>query len=348
MVDVPGFDRAAHERMLRSLLRRVPRQLEPFHSQRLLLLYFAVTGCDILGCADGPTMAGAVRNELRCCYDTTSGGFCPVPVDAFLTAATLTMTHCAVRVLEATGGLERALQSWLPAAKVAAFVAACYVRQADTDVRPGLVGGFRALPGSAEVDLRFTYSAIMTLRGVGVSLEAAGIDEALAVAFLLQSVSPMDGGFASVPGGAEAHCGMTFCGVASLSLMGRLHRPELAALRRRLRRYCIMRVGTSFCNGAAAHVGFQGRPNKPCDSCYTHWVGCSLKLLEVECTDACIASTVAFVLACQDAQHGGFAKGEEAYADPLHTCLALSGVAVLAPELLGLRPVAADTGAVCF
>jgi geranylgeranyl transferase type-1 subunit beta len=337
--DAHGFHRGLHERLVRGLMRRLPAEVEAFHSQRLLLLYFAVVGGDVLALDDGPSAAASVSEELRRCYDSVSGGFCPVRLSDFTTTATLTMTHCALRVLEAVGALDNALRSWLPASKVAEFVTACHVQTGN------LAGGFAAFPGSAEVDVRFTYSALMALRGVGLSVREAGIDGECVTQFLLRSVSVMDGGFASVPGGAEAHGGMTFCGVASLCLLGRLHEPDLADLRRRLKRYCVMRVGTSFCDGAAGAVGIQGRPNKPCDTCYTYWVGCSLAMLGVGWSDEAVEGTVNFALACQDTTSGGIAKEEDACSDPMHTCLALSGLAVIAPGHLGLRQVDPRTGA---
>ena len=325
--------------------------MESFHSQRLLLLYFAVVGADILGvddAASGTPTAHAIADELRRCYDETTGGFCAVARDEFLTAPTLTMTHCALRVLESVGALQGALDSWLAASKTAAFVKACSANEAvRLSSLPLLAGGFAALPGSAEVDVRFTYSALMVLRCLNVTPAEAGLDVCLVGAFIMRSFCPLDGGFGSLPGAAEAHGGMTFCAVASLSLLGMLHGPELVDVRRKLRRYCAMRLGTSFCEGEAEYVGIQGRPNKPCDTCYTHWVGCTIALLGMELDDEAVDNIIRFVMACQDHNgRGGIAKEADVYADPMHTCLALSGLAVLAHDRLGLRRVSPDTGLV--
>ena len=62
--------------------------------------------------------------------------------------------------------------------------------------------------------------------------------------------------------------GSTFCAVASLMLMGRLHSTLTPRQREHLKRWCIMRQQT----------GFQGRPNKPADTCYSFWVGATLKV----------------------------------------------------------------------
>ena len=64
--------------------------------------------------------------------------------------------------------------------------------------------------------------------------------------------------------------GSNFCALASLTLMGRLNDvfPPGSPARRRLRSWCIHRQ----------YSGFQGRPNKPVDTCYSFWVGSSLEV----------------------------------------------------------------------
>jgi geranylgeranyl transferase type-1 subunit beta len=184
----------------------------------------------------------------------------------------------------------------------------------------------------------------MVLRGVGVSLDAAGIDAEKLLTFVLRSESPMGSGFGACPGSAEAHGGMTYCAVASLVLLGELSKPRHEALRRRLKRFCAMRAGTSFCDKSAGSVGFQGRPNKPCDTCYTFWIGASLAMLQVEWSEEAIDSVGRFVLLSQDDCTGGIGKETDAAADPLHTYFGLSGLAVLAHERMGLRPIEPHTG----
>ena len=62
--------------------------------------------------------------------------------------------------------------------------------------------------------------------------------------------------------------GSTFCAVASLVLMNRLEVALMTRQIKRLKRWCIMRQES----------GFQGRPNKPVDTCYSFWVGATLKV----------------------------------------------------------------------
>lgn len=62
--------------------------------------------------------------------------------------------------------------------------------------------------------------------------------------------------------------GSTFCAIASLHLMGTLDKCFSKYNLERLKRWCLIRQKN----------GFQGRPNKPVDTCYSFWVGASLKV----------------------------------------------------------------------
>jgi geranylgeranyl transferase type-1 subunit beta len=72
------------------------------------------------------------------------------------------------------------------------------------------------------------------------------------------------------------------------------------------------------------HQGYSGRTNKDTDSCYSFWVGATLKLLgEFSYTD--ISSTMDFLLnSCQSNATGGFSKIPKSYPDILHSFYSLS------------------------
>ena len=61
--------------------------------------------------------------------------------------------------------------------------------------------------------------------------------------------------------------GSTYCALASLVLMNRLNTLTSDQLEK-IKRWCIFRQKS----------GFHGRPNKPVDTCYSFWVGASLKV----------------------------------------------------------------------
>jgi geranylgeranyl transferase type-1 subunit beta len=67
--------------------------------------------------------------------------------------------------------------------------------------------------------------------------------------------------------GLEAHGGSTYCAIAALVLMDRLDVFSPDQLDK-LQRWLLLRQIN----------GFQGRPNKPDDTCYSFWVGASLRV----------------------------------------------------------------------
>ncbi len=77
----------------------------------------------------------------------------------------------------------------------------------------------------------------------------------------IQKSKNYDGGYAQGPW-QESHGGSTFCAIASLKLMDLLdpteHQDTIVWLLNR------------------QTMGFQGRVNKPEDTCYSFWIGASL------------------------------------------------------------------------
>ena len=96
-----------------------------------------------------------------------------------------------------------------------------------------------------------------------------GMDVEKAANFLF-SIQSYEGGFAQNLG-RESHGGSTFCALAALQLMGKLE-DMCEENRNRLVYWCLNRQQS----------GFNGRPNKPVDTCYSFWLGASLTLLGVQ------------------------------------------------------------------
>lgn len=84
--------------------------------------------------------------------------------------------------------------------------------------------------------------------------------------------------------------------------------------------------------------GFQGRPNKPVDTCYSFWVGASLKILDtLHLTN--YANNKKYVYETQDDVVGGFSKWPDTYTDPMHTYLGLAGLSLIGEKgLLEIVP----------
>lgn len=74
--------------------------------------------------------------------------------------------------------------------------------------------------------------------------------------------------------------------------------------------------------------GFQGRPNKPIDTCYSFWVGGALKILDVYDLIS-FSKNEEFVLSTQHDIIGGMSKWLNVTPDPLHTYMGLAGLSLM-------------------
>ncbi|PVD19709.1 hypothetical protein C0Q70_20200 [Pomacea canaliculata] len=183
-------------------------------------------------------------------------------------------------------------------------------------------GSFSCVPEGSETDMRFVYCAACISY---ILNDWSGVDTTKAVDYITKSIS-YEGAIGQGPG-TEAHGGPTFCAVASLFLMNKLSSTLSAQQCARLQRWCIMRQES----------GFQGRPNKPVDTCYSFWVGATLQLLGIlDLTDFLFNRT--FILSTQSSITGGLAKWIDNPPDPLHTYLGLCGLSLIGePGLLTLH-----------
>ena len=174
-------------------------------------------------------------------------------------------------------------------------------------------GSYRAALGGGENDMRFLYCAACVCT---ILNDWAGMDQDAAVDYVLASFS-YEGGVGQGPG-LEAHGGSTFCAVAALSLMGRLEEVGEARLES-LTAWCVQRQ--------VPGSGYMGRPNKPEDTCYSFWVGATLAILgRLDMTDTSASRN--YVLSTQDPVTGGMAKWVDSGVDPLHTYMGLSGLSL--------------------
>uniref|UniRef100_A0A8C2NS07 Geranylgeranyl transferase type-1 subunit beta n=1 Tax=Capra hircus TaxID=9925 RepID=A0A8C2NS07_CAPHI len=112
--------------------------------------------------------------------------------------------------------------------------------------------------------------------------------------------------------------GSTFCGIASLCLMGKLEEVFSEKELNRIKRWCIMRQQN----------GYHGRPNKPVDTCYSFWVGATLKLLKIfQYTN--FEKNRNYILSTQDRLVGGFAKWPDSHPDALHAYFGICGLSLM-------------------
>jgi len=138
----------------------------------------------------------------------------------------------------------------------------------------------------------------------------SGVDQDRAVSYI-RACRSFDGALALLPGN-EGHGGSTFCGIASLVLMQRCDDVLDDTWRNELIHWCVNRqVG-----------GLQGRPNKNEDTCYSYWIGGTLRLLGAfDLMDH--EALRGFVMQCQT-RMGGFSKLIGAFPDVLHAYYSLA------------------------
>ncbi|XP_071844987.1 geranylgeranyl transferase type-1 subunit beta-like [Apostichopus japonicus] len=182
-------------------------------------------------------------------------------------------------------------------------------------------GSFQATSDGSENDMRFLYCACCISH---IIQDWGGIDIERAIKFIHQSLAH-DFGIGEVPGG-EGHGGTTFCAIASLSLIGQLETTFTEKEKEGIIRWCVSRQQS----------GFNGRPNKPVDTCYSFWLGATLKLLGAyDLID--FQWNRKFILSTQDSRIGGFAKWPDYHPDALHAYLGLCGLSLMGEE--GILPI---------
>lgn len=297
-----------HARYLKGLLKIMPSCLADLDSSRLVMAFFVISGLDMLNCLDdlSEEEKHQVIEWIYMLQVTGAGarsGFMPsttIPYSApkYLYGH-LAMTYTGLVTLLILGDdLSRVDRK-----SIIEGIRGC--QNAD--------GSFTAIVIGSESDMRFFYCACCIS---AILNDWSGINKAKAIDYVLQSIS-YDGAIGQGPG-LESHGGSTFCAIASLFLMNELNNVLTNAQLNRIRRWCLMRQDG----------GFQGRPGKPSDNCYSFWIGATLQLLNAgHLSDH--ASNKEFLLNTQDSLIGGFAKFENIDPDPLHTYLGLCGLSLL-------------------
>lgn len=170
-----------------------------------------------------------------------------------------------------------------------------------------------------ETDTRFTYCALLTLSILG-RLEEVNLERA--VEFILKCQN-FDGGFGCIPD-AESHAGQVFCCVGTLALAGALDRLDEASRDR---------LGFWLCERQLPCGGFNGRPDKLEDVCYSWWVLASLSMLgQMDFIDG--KKLESFIGQCQDEAEGGFADRPGDMPDVFHTFFGLAALSLLGDKRL--------------
>ncbi|XP_021910432.1 geranylgeranyl transferase type-1 subunit beta [Carica papaya] len=195
-------------------------------------------------------------------------------------------------------------------------------------------GSFMPIHTGAEMDLRFVFCAA----AICYMLEDwRGMDREKAKEYIL-SCQSYDGGFGLIPG-SESHGGATYCAVASLRLMGYIGDDLLSESNSSSLIDVPLLLDWSL-QRQAGDAGFQGRANKPSDTCYAFWVGAVLRILGgykfVE-----KKALRQFLFSCQS-KYGGFSKFPGELPDLYHSYYGFTAFSLL--EEPGLNPLCAELG----
>ncbi|RZC41524.1 geranylgeranyl transferase type-1 subunit beta [Asbolus verrucosus] len=304
------FNPKSHKKYLLRILHGLPSSLSSMDTHRVILIYFAISGLDLLNELDSVPNKQSIIDwiySLQVCDDTELvSGFQGSPTlntklnngqNALYKWGHIATTYSALATLVILGdNLERIDKaSIIQSLRTLQLSNGCYMGAKE----------------GTEHDMRFVFCAAC----ISYILDDwSGMDIDKTVDFIIKSIS-YDFGIAQAPE-LESHSGSTFCALATLALSKQLHRLSETQLDG-LKRWLLNRF----------EFGFTGRPNKPSDTCYSFWTGGALKILNayhfIEAKD-----NNQYILVTQD-KNGGFSKWVNTVPDPMHTYLGLAGLSFM-------------------
>jgi geranylgeranyl transferase type-1 subunit beta len=311
------FDRYRHIQYFAYCVRQLPGSYSKLDTNRLTLAHFGVHALDMLGVWEDEAMQTSLGLEKRAIIDWIYAMQVPAKKEypsqagfkggSFLGGSFedtadqpwqynhghIAMNYTALATLRTLG------DDWSRLDRKGILEALKGLQLTD--------GSFASISVGSEHDMRFLYCACCISHMLN---DWSCIDSDKAISYI-RSCRGFDGAIALLPG-QESHGGSTFCAVASLVLMKAVDKVIDREWRRDLLRWCVNR---QVC-------GMQGRPNKNEDSCYSYWIGGTLRLLD---NDQLLDHTAlqSFVMNCQT-QMGGFSKLIGAYPDMLHAYYSLA------------------------
>lgn len=331
-----NFTRLRHMQYFVRCLAKLPPRHAALDTNRLTMVHFAVQSLDMLGFFDTPENLEtySVRKDeiIEWIYNLQTDPFPKAPGTAgfkggsflgphyknvhededcgcycygYYNQGHLAMTYSALCTLITLGDdLKRVHRHEIVAGLK-------FLQQKD--------GSFRCLDHGSECDLRFVYCACAISY---ILKDWTGVDKHAAIQYI-QSCRTFDGALSLVPC-QESHGGSTFCGIASLALMGELDRVLECnpGWKQDLIRWCVSRQ----------IKGMQGRPNKLEDTCYSYWIGGTLEILGYgNLLDKNALNE--YVMECQT-DLGGFSKVREDayYPDLLHSFYSLAWLSISEEE----------------
>jgi len=317
------FEKHKHIKFFERCFKMLPYQYASADTNRMTFLYFCISGLDLLGALDDVLTPEIKKKTIDWIYaqqihpDPNIGniGQCGFRGGPFLghkfdpnatetlhepyDASNLAMTYTALISLIILGDdLSRVNRK-------AIVESIAQLQQKDGSFAPVIFG--------MEYDMRFLYCASVISY---ILNDWSGINIEKAIEFIKNSQT-YDFGI-SQGYGLESHGGPTFCAVAALSLMNKLD--EGLKSKKDTLYWCLSRQVN----------GFQGRANKPPDTCYSFWIGAAIcildgyKYVDFEANKQFLYSTQTL--------YGGFSKYPDTeIPDILHSYMGIASLAIL-PE----------------
>jgi len=295
--------REKHVHFLLSGLQGLPRKTSTLSSGQPWLLFWITNTLEMLKEPLPLPMKLSIVEYLRACVCPKTGAFTGGPYQrphlapcyAAMTAITILGIPEAYDVVQRKG-----LHDFIVSMR--------------SSSQPGLF----TMHERGESDMRAVYCAIVsaTLAGVLDQTITAGVSD-----FIVRSQS-YEGGIGAEPFG-EAHGGFTFCGTATMCILGEGKKLNLPKLEEWL-----------VCRQMSTEGGFQGRTNKLVDSCYSYWQGAVFPVLQLiqSPQDTPLYDHLALqaylLVACQSTKTGGLVDKPLASPDYYHTCYSLAGLSL--------------------
>lgn len=313
-----SLKRRAHVRYFIRHLAGLPRAYSNLDSTRLVLTFFAISGLDVLNSLD--SLSSERKQEII----------------NWIYSLQITNDEELVSGFQGTSILntvenknQNSLFKWGHIANT--YSALCSLLALGDDLsrinRESIIKSIRALQDEegcfsaakegTESDMRFVYCAACVCY---ILDDWSGMDIEKTIQFILNSIS-YDYGIGQGPE-LESHGGPTYCAIATLILLQRLDVLSDKQIDG-IKRWLVFRQID----------GFQGRPNKPVDTCYSFWIGATLRMLGAHDLIN-YDKNYEYVMSTEDPVIGGFSKWVDTHPDPLHTYLGLGSLSLMHKENL--------------
>ena len=124
---------------------------------------------------------------------------------------------------------------------------------------------YNYIVNDSDSDIRFIYCALSIFVFLESKNEIPNYFDINKVKNYISSMKSYEGGYSMIDGG-EANCGVTYCALASLSMINSLPKDDFTLIQWLINR----------------SVEVNGRTNKESDVCYSYWIIASMKLLNIE------------------------------------------------------------------